>query len=133
MEERLNTFEDIQDVHSGLLSETVKPHTINVPTEVTQYIASTVPVASTAPSVANTVATTITSETQLKTLMDGLAKLITTAKDTNSKQQPRRTKGGRKDNKLMKTWRQYTYWCYTCGVNLTHNTTGGCIRVPKRQ
>ena len=41
MEERLNTFEDIQDVHSGLLSETVKPHTISVPTLATQNIAPT--------------------------------------------------------------------------------------------
>ena len=101
--------------------------------QVTQNAATTMPVPSATPSVANTAGTTITSETQLKTLMDGLTKLITTAKDTNTKQQPRRTKGGRKENKLLKTWRQYTYWCYTCGVNLTHNTSDGCIREPKRQ
>ena len=128
VEHRVDGVEDVQDVHSNLFTTAEIPQT------------------------ANTVATTLTAETQLKTLLDGLATLIATNKGQNTNQtgsissspsiintnysnkQYGRTKGGNSKNDTLKqTWRQYTFWCYTCGVNLHHNTIDGCKRVPKRE
>ena len=129
VEHRVDGGEDVQNVHSNLFTNAVE-----------------------VPQAANTVATTLTVETQLMTLLEGLATLIASNKEqgtsqpgstssppsiintNNSNKQYGRTKGGKSKNDMLKqTWRQYTFWCYTCGVNLHHNTIDGCTRVPKRE
>lgn len=84
---------------------------------VTGTIASAKPSTITVPTVPSNPGSSITPD-HLKTIEAQLASLQAAF---NAQLEEKRTQTQRRDG-APKEWRQYSNWCYTCGVNLSHGT-----------